>query len=129
MSLVTLEQARAHLRVDSADDDPWIELMITAVSQAVLAWLKEDWRAYELERDSSGQVVVDSNGTPIPMENSNGPVVKPMVTAAVLVELASQYRFREGEGTAQVPSHWGYGYTLSVGATSLLTPLRRSTVA
>ena len=122
MYLVTLEEARGHLRVDTLADDPWLQTWIPAVSQAALAWLKEDWRAYE----PSG--VEDSNGDPIPLEDSNGPVVKPMVKAAVLVELAQQYRFRDGSGAAVVSPHWGHGHTLGAGATALLTPLRKGTV-
>jgi len=133
MSLITIEEAREHLRIDDFNgmsaDDAWLNVMIPAVSQAVLLWLKDESRAYVIEVDSSGNQVVDSNGDPVFEEDSNGPVAKPIVRAAVLVELASQYRFREGEGVAQVPAHWGHGYTLSVGAASLLTPLRRSTVA
>lgn len=132
MMLVSIEDARKHLRIDdysgSSADDPWLEIMIPAISQAVLLWLKDAWRAYELERDSSDDIILDSNSEPITLEDSNGPIIKPVVRAAVLVELASQYRFREGEGVAHVPSHWGYGYTLSVGATALLTPLRKSTI-
>lgn len=113
--LVSLEDARAHLRIDSfsgeSPDDAWLEIMIPAISEAVLLWLKDEERAYE----------VDSEG-----ERGD---VRPVVRAAVLVELASQYRFRESEGAAHVPAHWGHGYNLGIGATALLTPLRRSTVA
>lgn len=121
--MVTLAEAKAHIRVDSDADDFWFAMMIPAISQSVLKWLKDEWRAYELSGD------VDSHGTPIPLEDSHGPIVKPMVKAAVLVELAQQYRFRDGSDAAAVPAHWGHGYTLGAGATSLLTPLRKSTVA
>ena len=125
--LVTIEEACHHLRIDGDDDDAWLSIMIPAVSQAVLLWLKDESRAYVVEVDSSGTPAVDSNGDLVFEEDSNGPIAKPVVRMAVLVELASQYRFREGEGVAQVPAHWGHGYTLSVGATALLTPLRKST--
>ena len=36
-ALVDIHEARAHLRVDSYADDLWIELMIQAVSAAVLS--------------------------------------------------------------------------------------------
>lgn len=127
--LVTLDDARNHLRTDSTADDAWLELWITAISQAVLLWLKDDWRAYVLMTDSNGDVITDSAGEPLPVEDSPGsPVVKPIVRAAVLAELAQQYRFRDGSGAAAVPSHWGHGYTLGAGATSLLTSLRKTTV-
>jgi hypothetical protein len=127
--LVTMEQARNHLRTDSAADDDWLEMMIPAISGAVLSWLKQDWRAYVPETDADGDVIVDSNGDPIPLEDSNGMTVKPQVMAAVLVELGQQYRFRDGSDAAAVPSHWGHGYVLGAGATSLLASLRKSTVA
>ena len=109
--LVTIDQAKSHLRIDGDYDDPWLGMMIPAVSQAVLLWLKDESRAYD--------------GT----DSNDDPVVKPVVQSAVLIEIASLYRFREGERVASVPANWGHGYTLSLGATSLLTPLRKSTVA
>lgn len=122
MNLVTVDEARLHLRLDNTEDNLWLEMWIPSVSQAILKWLKDDWRAYE----PSG--LEDSNGDPIPLEDSNGPVVKPMVKAACLVEIAQQYRFRDGSEAPMVPSHWGHGHTLGAGATALLTPLRKGTV-
>ena len=129
MELISLEDARNHLRTDNDADDAWLAVWITAISQAVFSWLKDSWRAYEVVLDSDGNPIEDSNGDRFPDEDSNGLIVKPMVKAAVLVELAQQYRFRDGSGAAAVPSHWGHGYVLGAGATSLLVALRRSTVA
>ena len=128
MDLCTLEEARSHIRTDSDADDAWFAVWIPAISQAVLSWLKDDWRAYEPSLDPEGNVIEDSNGDPIPAEDSNGPIVKPMVRAAALIELAQQYRFRDGSEAAAVPSHWGHGYVLGAGATSLLTSVRKTTV-
>ncbi|EWS58105.1 hypothetical protein Y694_03989 [Methylibium sp. T29-B] len=50
MNLVTLDEARNHIRTDSDADDAWLNTWIPAISQAVLAWLKEDWRATSLCR-------------------------------------------------------------------------------
>lgn len=123
MSLVTVEEARMHLRVDSMDDDPWFATWIPAIESAVFTWLKDAWRAYEPSDD------IDSAGNPIPAEDSNGnPIPKSAVKAAVLVELAQQYRYRDGSEAGAVPSHWGYGFVLGAGATSLLSGLRKSTV-
>jgi hypothetical protein len=127
--LVTLEQARTHLRTDSDADDAWLELMINVVSAAVFSWLKDEWRAYVPATDAEGNVIEDSNGDPIPFEDSNGYTVKPLVAGAVLVELAQQYRFRDGSDATAVPSHWGHGYILGAGATSLLSGSRKSTLA
>ncbi len=129
MDLVGIEDARRHLRIDTTADDAWLTVWITAVSDAVMSWLKDEWRAYELLTDSSGAVVEDSSGVPeVVLDTSGEPIVKPRVKAAVLVELAMQYRFREGDGK-QVDASAGYGYVLGAGATSLLTATRKSTVA
>jgi hypothetical protein len=126
--LVTLEQARSHLRIDNDADDTWLTTWIPAISQAVFTWLKDEWRAYEWMRDSDGEFLRDSNDEPYILEDSNGPVIKPVAAAACLVELAQQYRFRDGSGAAAVQSHAGYGYVLGAGATSLLNGLRKTTV-
>lgn len=134
-SLVTLAEARAHLRIDDFDeiggpDDDWMNTMIPAVSEAVLGWLKDSWRAYVLELDSEDEVVFDSDEVPVPVLDSDGePTPKPSVKAAVLIELERQYRFRGGEGEGDMPVEAGHGYTLGKGATYILTPLRKATVA
>jgi hypothetical protein len=135
-NLITREQAYEHLRLDydsgGSADDAWLDVFIPAVSEAVRRWLKEDWRLYEWETDSDGNIVRDSDGNPVPLLDSDGePVVKPVVRAACLLELASQYRFREGEGRDNaVPSHEGYGHGLtSKAAVALLTTIRRPTVS
>ena len=135
LELVTVEDAAAQLRLDEVDSDGgpdavWLAMAIPAVSGAVASWLKDSWRLYEPELDSAGAVVTDSDGNPIPAEDSDGdPIVHPTVRLAVLVELASQNRFREGEGDNVVDSSAGHGYILSKGATSILAGLRKPTVA
>ena len=99
MDLVTLEEARLQVRTDTTADDAWLSIWITSVSDSVLSWLKDEWRAYVPMVDSSGAVVVDSAGIPIVLlDSSDKPIVRSRVKAAVLVELAMQYRFREGDG-------------------------------
>lgn len=134
--LITIAEARAHLRIDDVDsdggpDDPWLAVMIPAVSEAVLLWLKDSWRAYEPELDSDGNPILDSDGDPYPMTDSNGDdVVRWTVKAACLIELASLYRYREGEGKDNVvPGDAGHGYVLNKTSTALLTPLRKPTAA
>jgi len=130
--LVTLEEARAHLRLDEPDsdggpDDLWLSIFIPAISEAVLGWLKDPFRAYVPEVDSNDDPILDSNGDPVPADPL---VAKWSVKAAVLIELGSQFRFREGEGRDNVvPSADGHGYTLNKVSTALLTPLRKPTVA
>lgn len=128
IELVTIDEARAHLRLDALDDDLWLTIFMPAISEAVANWLKDEWRLYVAEVDSGG-VVVDSSGDPVPAVPL---VVRPVVKAATLIELSYQFRYREGEGdhTATGDLYGGrYGYTLSKGATALLSSLRKSTVA
>lgn len=129
--LVTFDEAYAHLRCEvdgtnGSPDDPWLSIFIPAISQAVSNWLKVDARLYVPEVDSAGEPILDSAGDPVPALPLT---VLPVVKAAVLVELASQYRFREGEGVDNVvPDAAGWGYVLNKTSTALLTPLRKSTV-
>jgi hypothetical protein len=130
VALVTREEVKSHLMMDNDAADGWIDMMILAISGAVMSWLKQEWRAYELVRDAAGVAMEDSAGDYIlALDTSGEPIPLPVVKAATLVEIASQFRFRDGDGVAAVPSHWGHGYVLSAGPTSLLSGLRRSTVA
>jgi hypothetical protein len=136
LDLVSVAEARAHLRLDDVNsgggpDDAWLAIFIPAISEAVATWLKDEWRLYVPSVDSAGDIIVDSAGDPIPaLDTSGNPTARPVVRAATLVELGSQFRFREGEGTDNVvPSDAGHGYVLSKGATALLAGLRKSTVA
>ncbi|MGV6491381.1 hypothetical protein ACTUVK_000544 [Stenotrophomonas rhizophila] len=130
LEFVTPADAREQLRIDSDADDRWLVIWIPAVSASVAAWLKQEWRLYVLLRDSSGEVVRDSSGIPLPaLDSDDLPILHPSVIAATLLELASQYRYREGEGDNVVPADAGHGYVLSRAATAQLAPLRRTTVA
>ena len=128
--LVTIAEARAHLRLDAdsgggADDD-WLAIFIPAICESVSLWVKDDARLYVPLVDSSGEVVRDSSGEPVPDEPL---VVRPVVKAAVLIELSSAYRFRDGEGLDNVVTpDAGYGYTLNKASTAMLTALRKGTV-
>jgi hypothetical protein len=135
LELVSTAEALDQIRGDSVADASWLATWIPAVSEAVANWLKESWRLYVPELDSSGSPVLDSSGHPIPSEDSSGLIVRPVVKAAVLIELASQYRFREGEGDNDMLANnranagLGYGYMLNRASTSLLASLRKSTIA
>src|SRR5690606_1724918 len=129
-NLVTLDEARDHLRLDEGPDDTWLATWIPVVSEAVALWLKDEWRLYQPEVDSDGEPVLDSDGRPVAVLDSGGePVVRWTVKAACLVELASQSRFRECEGKDNsVPAGAGNGYVLSKASPALLKPLRGPTV-
>src|ERR1044071_8499890 len=131
VDLVTIDEAYAHLRIDAdssgSADDPCLNVMIPAISEAVASWLKDPARLYHQATDSEGNALYDSNLDPIPMLDSNGNyLVRDQVRAAVLIELSSQYRYREGEGDNAVPSHEGHGYSLCRAATALLASIRKS---
>jgi hypothetical protein len=124
MMLVTLQQASDHVRRDTNADDADLTLKIHAASGAVLNYLKSG-SPYELERNSSGVIVEDSAGRPIPVTDSNGdPVVLFEVRAAVLLMVGYLYRLRDdNEGKAFEP-----GY-LPAPVTALLYPLRDPALA
>jgi len=129
LELVTHDEAVAHLRLDESADDAWLSVFIPAISEAVAGWLKDEWRLYVPEMDG-GEVVVDSSGDPVPAVDSNGYTVRPVVKAAVLLELSSVYRYREGEGKDNVVSDAaGHGYSLNKASTAILASLRKSTLA
>ncbi|WP_295802147.1 hypothetical protein [uncultured Microbulbifer sp.] len=135
IEFVTQAEAENHLRIDSNDsifDAPWLAVFIPAISEAVVEWVKDPDKLYIPEYDSNGDPVIDSNGEPVPDLDSNGhPQPKPLVKAAVLIELERQYRSRGGEDDTFVEDfgNAGYGYVLGRGSVALLTSLRRSTVA
>lgn len=110
VDIVTKDQAKAHLYIDDDSHDAWLDIFIPAVSDAILLWVKVEDKLY-----------VDPAANP--------KVVRPAVVASALIELASLFRYREGEGDNRVESAEGYGYVLSKTSTALLTPLRKSTVA
>lgn len=124
VDLVTVEEAEVHLRLDT-DEALWLAIFIPAISEAVIGWLKDEWRVY-VPAEVSGVVVVDADGNPVPAV----PLVpRSSVKAAVLLELANLFRNREGEGTDNVVSpDGGWGYVLNKGSTAILAPLRKSTL-
>lgn len=110
--LVSLNQASAHLRRDTSDDDTDLTLKIHAASGAVLNYLKDGATFL----DSADEVEVDSFGDPVgvPFE----------VQAAVLLLVGMFYMDREGVE----PDIWERGY-LPRAVTALLYPLRAPALA
>lgn len=129
LELVSKAEAIVQANLDSADD-AWLELWIPIVSESIAGWLKQPWRLYVLARTADGKLVLGDDGLPVAtLDEEGNPVVHPSVRGAALLELSSQFRFREGEGDNTVDPASGHGHVLSRGATVLLTPLRRPTVA
>lgn len=109
--LVTLTQARDHLRSDATADDTDLELKIKAASRAVLTYLKPAGVAALLEVDSSGDPIEDSDGV---IEDAPEDL-----QLATLLLIGVFYRDREGTETA----NWTPGY-LPGPVISLLYPYR-----
>lgn len=84
--LVSLEQAKLHLRADTGDGDSDILLKIQAASAIVLNYIKHDGAEFI---DSSGQVITDSSGNPIGVPAD--------IQAAVLLMLGYLYKDRDGD--------------------------------
>lgn len=135
--LITKREACEHLRFDfdedssgdyvTSDYDGWLSTWIPVVSEQVALWVKEDARLYQPELDSSGSIVTDSSGEPVPAIPLT---TRYVVKAACLVELASLNRYREGEGKDNVVTpDAGWGYSLNKTSTALLAGLRKSTLA
>lgn len=106
MKLVTLQEAKDHLRVDGKNEDDLIEQIIEGVSGAIESWVGSEER---LQDDSEDTL--------------------PQVELATLVEVAAHYRYREGAEDREVRDWYAKGYVLSQTATALLAPLRKPRVS
>lgn len=109
--LITLDQAKAHLRMDHDAEDETIESYIRSASRAVLTYLGD---AADEFLDSSGEVVVDSSNLPVTPED---------IQHAVRLLVGEFMRNREPEPGDQVNPSFGYGY-LPRAVTALLYPYR-----
>lgn len=127
--LVTLEQAKDHLRVDNDDGDNDLTLKIHAASNAVLNFLKRSGLAYEYLLDTAGDIFYDTAGDPMFVLDSAGDkVVLPEVQAAVLIMLGVIYIDRDGQDFVEGGSSPTLG-ELHIPRTVkwLLDPLRKPT--
>lgn len=130
MPILSNQEAKAHLKIDDNHSDEWLSVWIPGVEQAILSWLKEDWRAYVKAKDLEGNIILGSDGNPtLELDLEGKPIPLPLVKAAALLELAQHFRFRDGSGAAQASDQSGWGYTLGVAATSLLRGLRKPGLA
>lgn len=119
MMYVTLQRAKQHLNMDHDLDDPLIEAYIGAASEAVKNYLKSA-SAYEVERDSNDDPILDNAGDPIYAVDSNGDkIVRYAVQAATLLQLGFLYKDRDENADGA----YDMGY-LPKPVTALLYPLR-----
>lgn len=112
MMLVTLDQAKDHLRVDYDFEDDLITMYVQGASAAVLNYLKTDGQDYF---DSSGDLILDSSGETI---------VPFAIEAATLMMCAYLYRLR-GDNEDNT---YERGY-LPMPVTAILYPLRDPALA
>jgi hypothetical protein len=108
MMLVSLANAKDHLRMDTTAEDGLIELYIHAASGAILNYLKSGADAF---LDSSGIVSLDSNLEPIGVPYE--------VQAATLILVG--HFFKDRDENANGAFQQGY---LPMPVTALLYPLR-----
>ncbi|MFG5862713.1 head-tail connector protein [Metapseudomonas sp. CR1201] len=124
MMYVTLERAKAHLNMDHDADDALITAYIQAASGAVKNYLKSA-SPYEVERDSNDDPILDSNGDPEYVRDSNGDkVIAAVVQSAVLLMVGHLYKDRD----ENPDEAFTQGY-LPKPATALLYPLRDPALA
>lgn len=102
--IVTLQEARDHLRSDTSDDDADLTLKIQAASSAVVTYLK----------------VADDAAIPA--------AALPAAKAACLILVGEFYANREGEQGGAVDQQFGYGY-LPRPVVALLYPYRDPSIA
>lgn len=88
MPIVTLEQARLHLRVDGEDEDALIELFITTAGEQVQEYLNRQVFADQADLD---QAVADGAGGDRPM------VANASAQAAALLMIGRLYASREDD--------------------------------
>lgn len=104
--LVSLEEARRHLRVDDDDDD--ISLYLGAAEEAAIEFLNR--RVYA-DADSLADAVLDGTAGESPM------IVNKSVKAAILLILGDLYKHRENSTSSAVNE-------VSTTAKNLLQPYR-----
>lgn len=109
-ALVTLKQAKAHLRVVSDVEDADIQLKLNAATEMAVSFL--DRAVYATKADMDAAVSAGDAG-PCPM------VATDMVRAGILLLLGDLYANREEVITGTIATQ------LPTGAKSCLLPLRR----
>lgn len=119
--LVTLDEAKLHLRVDNDAEDDDITLKIEAASAAVLAYVED-----------SQYLFLDTGGDELDLFDTSTDQAahraKHLCRQATLMMLGEFYRSREPAATDVMPDRFGYGY-LPRAVVALLTPLRTPTIA
>lgn len=119
--LVTLDEAKAHLRVDHDEDDADIEIKIEAASAAILNYIGD-----------AQYLFLDTGGDDLDLEDTSTDQAahraRHLCRQATLLMVGEFYRNREPAATDVVPDRFGYGY-LPRTVVALLHSLRTPTIA
>ncbi|THJ30945.1 phage gp6-like head-tail connector protein [Lampropedia aestuarii] len=128
MEIVTIDQAREHLRADADDeDDADLQIKINAATEAVLDYITAP--IWEPARSEDGRPVKGGDGIEVPATDADGKkIVRATVRHAILLTVGYFYRERNGSQEHRVNDQNGYGYALPQSATALLYSLRKPTV-
>ncbi|MDR0215621.1 MAG: head-tail connector protein [Comamonas sp.] len=110
VELVTLEQAKAHLRVTHDLEDADIQLKLNAATEMAVTYLD---RAVYADQDTMDVALASDTAGPFPM------VANDMVRAGILLLLGDLYANREETVTGTIATQ------LPTGARACLRPLRR----
>lgn len=103
MSIVTLATAKAHLRVDTSDEDTLIQLYLNASEISANNYLARTIYVTEQAKTAA--------------DDEDGVVMNDAIRSAILLQLGTLYRDREA--TAERPTS-----ELAMGAKYLLDPYR-----
>lgn len=109
--LITLDQARQHLRVDGTDDAADLQLKVNAAQQLAVEYLNRAVYATQPELDAA--VLAGTAGPNTPM------VCNDLVRAAILLTLGHLYANREEVVTGTIATE------LPMGSRTLLAPYRK----
>lgn len=123
--LVTLAEAKAHLRVDHDLDDSDIELKIVAASAAVLQYIGD---TQYLFLDTGGEFLELTDTSTGTWEDVAGSRAMQTARQATLLLVGDWFRNREPTPADVVDARFGYGY-LPRAVVALLYPLRDPTIA
>jgi len=107
MSIVTAEQAKKHLRVDTDADDDLIQLYLNAAEDQASQFMNRKFYETQADIDNAG---VDAGDRPI--------VINDSIRAAILLTVGHLYSNREENITGTIVAE------LKMGVQHLLTPYR-----